>query len=151
MTMEMDTETKALFDNDPQFKEAAEKAHGIFQKASLSQQITMKIWAAMILCKRRNVDDHLITDLVSKFSSMLKFAHTIELTEMFLKEMHGDMEQEFKLAGGKTWELYAGLGATLEIVHNHAAQHLKNANDQVKNILDLIPKESETNLQKENA
>jgi hypothetical protein len=138
MYEKLSPELRAKIEADPKMKAAIDKVGEVFEASDLSAQIVIKAWAAMLLCKRHQASDDLVGDLVNKVGSLLKAAHTIELTNMMLKPLTNIMP-EMEKEGGRGLDMCLEFGAGLEIIHNQAAKTLREVELQFRNICDLIP------------
>lgn len=128
-------ELKKEMNNNPELKKVADEVNDIFNRADLSHQLAIKIWAALSLCKHGKTNDPLFMDILFKGVNLLKSAHTIELMGMLLKPMK---DQEAGLWDRTGREIFLEFGATFETVHNAALMNLKREQDQFKNLTDLI-------------
>lgn len=141
MLEHLDPKVREKIENDPALKEAVEKVYSLYTGSDLSGQIGIKIWAAMIAIRQEKVEDSLIGDILNKGFSILKCAHTIELTNMILDGMHKAEKRIVALDNEEALGIFSELGAVLEGIHNRAAALARTRSDQFQNLLCLIPTE----------
>lgn len=119
---------------DPALKEAMDKAAKAFEEANLSSQITLKLYAAVVLAKQNSatVSDDFVKDVVFAANKAHKLACAIELMQMILDQLMNVEADAANYTGG---QMLAQIGAMLENLHNHAARKVSVAGSQMTNIM----------------